>query len=868
MVLAAGAPAVPADADPTAAPTVDGGSVETIVGPGVCPGPGTPDPASSIVGALAVDAEGTIFVDAGPPALGMVTRVDKSGSPSAIRTAGPSGSSGRLAPDGAGGLLVSSMTHIDHHRARGGIVPLAGDHLARQATPSSGDGGPAGQARFASVVSVASDGAGNVYVADAAGDDAGGVRIRFINRTAATIVLYPGTPSEVTVAPGHIDTIAGGGPRTPQEGESAAASEVLLKGDPPLMAVAAGRLYVSWHDRSLQPATVGVGLVNLGGSPLAAHGAEVPPGSIRTVAGGGPAGFGGDGGPARSARLGRLPGIAADGAGNLYLADAEHHRVRKVDSDGVISTFAGFGPIAQGGYNGNDRFATAARLNEPFGLSVGPDGHLYIADRGNGQVRVVNKDAVINAAPGNGLQRAWVCDEQGKPLPPGTSRPLPVSPVDVAVGEGSDVFFTVAGNAGRNPVVYRREASGRVAPVLGGSKDLQPCPACPAPPIVLPGDARLARPVGAAVGRSGGLYVLDAESGGRLWLANLGAKRLSAHGLAVAPGTAASVATDTLGPNGHGGAVAADGRGNVFIADSQQVRRLDDQGKLTTFVERIDVGRLNGVPLDRSAGRSSCCAVPAGLAVDGAGNPYVSDAFSARVWYFNQTAQPVTAHGQTVAPGAWAVIAGRGERGFEGDGGPALDAKLQQPGPITVDPGGHLYIADSREHTVRRVDPAGRISTVVGRGTPGFNGDGLQAGVTALSSPAAVATDGCGNLLIADAGNLRLRRWNAGRPCAIPASAGATEPAATRWSSVASLVGVGLLLSAVATFGILRHRRRRADDQHRGNQPEAVASTSKPSANLQPDFVAIAKPQCHTPIAGPTDTAPEAPERTMDKETQ
>lgn len=153
-----------------------------------------------------------------------------------------------------------------------------------------------------------------------------------------------------------------------------------------------------------------------------------------------------------------------------------------------------------------------------------------------------------------------------------------------------------------------------------------------------------------------------------------------------------------------------------------------------------------------------CCSYPTAITTDRSGNLFVMAGL--RVWMFNLGEKPLTYRGIEVEPGKPQVIAGTGKSGFEGDGGPALQAKFNQPSALAFDPRGNLYIADIGEHVVRKIDVAGNISTVAGIGTPGFNGDGLNARLTMLDRPSSIATDRCGNVLIADQGNQRVRRVN------------------------------------------------------------------------------------------------------------
>jgi streptogramin lyase len=124
-------------------------------------------------------------------------------------------------------------------------------------------------------------------------------------------------------------------------------------------------------------------------------------GIITTIGGTGSAGYGGDGGPATSARFDTPHGIAADPAGNVYVADAPNQRIRRIDAaTGIVTTVAGNG---SSGFSGDGGPATAAQLRYPKGTEIGPDGNLYIADNNNHRVRRVDlSTGVITTVAGNG----------------------------------------------------------------------------------------------------------------------------------------------------------------------------------------------------------------------------------------------------------------------------------------------------------------------------------------------------------------------------------------------------------------------------------------------------------------------------------
>jgi trimeric autotransporter adhesin len=129
-----------------------------------------------------------------------------------------------------------------------------------------------------------------------------------------------------------------------------------------------------------------------------------PQGSIATIAGlGFPAGFSGDGGPATLARLTLPTGLAVDAGDNLYIADSENNRIRKVSPNGTIITIAGSGPAATfGGFSGDGGSATSALLNFPEGVAVDSAGDIYIADTFNSRIRKVTANGVINT-----IRRDW-----------------------------------------------------------------------------------------------------------------------------------------------------------------------------------------------------------------------------------------------------------------------------------------------------------------------------------------------------------------------------------------------------------------------------------------------------------------------------
>jgi len=191
--------------------------------------------------------------------------------------------------------------------------------------------------------------------------------------------------------------------------------------------------------------------------------------------------------------------------------------------------------------------------------------------------------------------------------------------------------------------------------------------------------------------------------------------------------------------------VAVDGAGNIYISEQEgyRVRKVDLNGIITTIVGTGTPGYSGdgGPATQAQIGR------PAGLTLDAAGNLYIA------VWYYSSnTIRKVDANGIIT------TFAGTGSGGYNGDGGLAIQAKLYFPLDVTVDASGNLYIADSHNMRIRKVDPSGIITTFAGSGSTGFNGDGGLATQATLWYPSSVTVDSGGNLYILDNYNERIRK--------------------------------------------------------------------------------------------------------------
>ncbi|MCF8459640.1 MAG: T9SS type A sorting domain-containing protein [Flavobacteriales bacterium] len=193
--------------------------------------------------------------------------------------------------------------------------------------------------------------------------------------------------------------------------------------------------------------------------------------------------------------------------------------------------------------------------------------------------------------------------------------------------------------------------------------------------------------------------------------------------------------------------IAYDQSGNLFIAEDYNhvVRKIDANGYISTVAGTGVMGFSGDGGIATNAQMNRVAAV----AVDNAGNIYLSDADNFRI-------RKVDALGNIN------TIAGNGDEGYSGDGGLAINAELGFVSGICLDPLGNVYLANQTYHNIRKIDGAGIITTVAGDGSgnPGYGGEGVVAATSMVNSPAAVFMDANGNLFFSEFGGFRIRKIN------------------------------------------------------------------------------------------------------------
>ena len=555
----------------------------------------------------------------------------------------------------------------------------------------SGDGGPGASAQLSTPQSVAVDAAGNVYIADT-----NNYRIRKVAAATGVISTFAGT--------GVAGFLGDGG--------AATAARLYV---PTAVAIGPdGNLYIAdRYNQRIRRVDLGTGI-------------------ITTVAGSGTAGYGGDSGVATAAQLNYPYGVSFDAAGNMFIADTNNHRIRRVAAgSGIITTIAGTGAA---GYNG-DGAATSANLYYPEGVAADTAGNVYIADTNNDRVRkVAAGTGVISTVAGTGI--GGFAGEGG----PATAARIS-APVGMATDAAGNVYFTDYYNQRVRKITV---ATGILSTVVGsGTAGYQ-------------GDGGLATaaslyyPTGVVVDAAGALYVADSNDHrvrkvAPPTIATLTLSTLAGTGTAGYNGDGPATSANLYYPEG----IAVDAAGNVYIADTNndRIRKIAAGTGVISTVAGTGAGGFSGEGGPATAARISA---PVGMATDAVGNVYFTD-------YYNQRVRKIT-----VATGIINTVAGSGVAGFLGDGGTATAAQLYYPTAIAVDGAGNLYIADSNNNRIRKVTAATSIiTTIAGNGTAGVAGDGGPGPSAQLHGPIGVAVDAAGNVYIADTNNYRIRKVTA-----------------------------------------------------------------------------------------------------------
>lgn len=519
--------------------------------------------------------------------------------------------------DASGSVYVGGGGTIRKITPDGSVTTLAG--ITRNYGAADGD---AKSARFSSISGIAVDAAGAIYVADAGSN---------VNSIVGSRIR------KLTLA-GTVSTLAGGSAYGSADGAGAVATFSSLNG---LTIDKQGNLFVAdAGNHTIRKVTPAGTVSTLAGTP-----SQLTPAAADGVG--------------AAARFNLPYGLAADGAGNVYVSDSNPglglNSVRKITSAAEVTTITG----SYAGTGITDGPASEARFTRPEAIALQSDGTLFVADTGNQLIRKISTAGITSTLAGNPGHGSFLTSGDGS----GTQATF-FQPAGVAVGSDGVAYIA---DAVRNTI--RRIGKDGVVTTLAGSFQNSNSPA----------DGQ-----GAKAGFS------------------------STNGIAI------------------------DSNGTLYIADNHAVRKSDANGNVTTLTGTL--GSSDSGTADGSLAQARFGYLRA-IAIDASGNLYLTDSL-------NHNVRKITPAG--------IVTTLAGTPGVAGDAdGQGSAASFNGPRGIALDKAGNVYVADTENNLVRRISTSGEVTTVAGK--RGLTGNTLGAFDGALNRPMGLVFDANGALLVTSA---------------------------------------------------------------------------------------------------------------------
>ena len=438
-----------------------------------------------------------------------------------------------------------------------------------------------------------------------------------------------------------------------------------------------------------------------------------PAGAVTTLAGSA-GNYGTNDGVGYAARFLTPDGLAVDTNGNVFVADTGNHTIRKITPAGLVTTLAG-SPTQSGT---NDGAGPAARFYNPTGVAVDTNGNLFVADWDNHTIRVVTPAGAVSTVAG-------LAGVSGTNNGTGSAARF-YHPAGVAVGTNSTVYVTDQ----YNHTIRKISPAGVVTNLAGLAEKAGTNNGAGSA-------ARFNYPVGVAVETNGNLLIAD--------YVNQTLRRVTAAGVVTNVAGLAGVAGSADGagstarfnnPTG----VAADTAGNAYVADyfNQLIRKVSSSAVVSTLA-----GKPGGPGTNNGSGAVVRFNTPRSVAVDGSGNVYVADSS-------NHTIRKSTPAGAVTNLAGLATVSGT-------NNGMGSTARFNTPYGLAVDTNGNVYVADTFNDTIRKVSSAGGVTIFAGSLTVSGTNDGTGTAAR-FFRPTSVATDRSGTIYVADTANSTIRK--------------------------------------------------------------------------------------------------------------
>lgn len=440
-----------------------------------------------------------------------------------------------------------------------------------------------------------------------------------------------------------------------------------------------------------------------------------PAGVVTTIAGkagrpGSADGIGSD------ARFNFPSGIAIDKEGALYVADTYNAIIRKISPEGIVSTLAGM-PITEGYADGA---GPIARFSQPMGITVDEKGQVYVADTFNSSIRKISPEGVVTTLAGAPKNPGFV-DGTGSAARFQNAQGITVDRFGIlyVVDEGNNAIRKIMPN-------------GVVTTLVGRSNSRQGVVDGPV------ASARLRSPTAITIDDEGNLFVADA-SGNVIRKISINNMVISLAGSRFGPGSYAD-GDRTVARFDHAGGLTLDKAGNIYVADggNSLIRKISTAGLVTTMAGRVRIGgTADGIGAAAQFNR------PRGVVADKLGNLYVADSGNALIRKISAT-------------GVVTTVAGNAKEHGYADG-VGTDAKFSFPIDIALDAAGNLYVVDNQNEVIRKIDMNGIVSTFAGMVGKAGSADGSGT-LAQFNYPSGITADKVGNLYVADSGNHTIRK--------------------------------------------------------------------------------------------------------------